>query len=101
MTTRTDAPARTHANPSSATPPERVPSEVSENPLATVREALQTSAPCRYCGRPAWQSDDDGPLHACCQFWIGHEGKTNCVACAASAALWNQHDRRQRAARTA
>ena len=49
--------------------------------------SLTTPLPCRYCKLPSYlaEADDEKrlhPLHPCCQFWIGQEGRATCVACA-------------------
>ena len=48
---------------------------------------LSTPLPCRYCHLPSYLAEADDnkmlhPLHPCCQFWIGQEGRATCVACA-------------------
>lgn len=48
---------------------------------------LGTPLPCRYCHLPSYlaEADDERrlhPLHPCCRFWIGQEGRSSCVACA-------------------
>jgi hypothetical protein len=30
---------------------------------------LTPPGPCRLCGRPSYQADDDGPVHECCLAW--------------------------------
>lgn len=50
--------------------------------------------PCRYCGRPSYLSDDEGPLHPCCKKWIGEWGYKTCVACSTSDAAHRERERR-------
>lgn len=48
---------------------------------------LDEAGECRYCHRPAWRADREGPLHPCCEFWkdVIAQGKP-CPACAESRA---------------
>jgi hypothetical protein len=43
--------------------------------------------PCRFCRRPSWLSDENGPAHPCCRFWYENEGRSHCPACRTSEAL--------------
>ena len=47
---------------------------------------MTTPRPCRYCGRPSWTSDNDGPVHPCCRYWYEVVGLDHCPACRASQA---------------
>jgi len=51
--------------------------------------------PCRFCGEPSWVSDEDGPLHPCCSFWIGVLGAHWCASCRTAKGLRAAAIRRQ------
>jgi hypothetical protein len=54
---------------------------------STAISSLEQPGPCRYCGRPSWLTDHNGPLHPCCQLWADElaAGKT-CPVCEANRA---------------
>jgi hypothetical protein len=50
-------------------------------PIVEVRVTLTVPEMCRYCDRPTFLKDDQGPLHPCCKVWIGEWGCKACSAC--------------------
>jgi hypothetical protein len=42
---------------------------------------------CRLCGRPAWATDEHGPMHPCCVVWSRDAPGEDCPACRASIGL--------------
>jgi hypothetical protein len=61
--------------------------------LALVTIQLDEPQPCRWCARPTWMADVDGPTHRCCNAWQ-IVGKL-CPGCAESANAWREFDRRR------
>jgi hypothetical protein len=49
--------------------------------------SLTGPKPCRYCGLASFLTDDDGPVHPCCAFWIGELGRKVCHGCRAALSL--------------
>jgi hypothetical protein len=37
--------------------------------------------PCRYCARPTYRANENGPLHPCCSFWMRDLGQAVCRGC--------------------